>query len=92
VSELGELFGALREAGREKREKNRKATPEILREHVVEFTSHNGGAHLVVTHGGKVADLWPGTGKYNVRGSKAYRRGVFNLLCDLGLQVKMGAS
>lgn len=85
-SELGEIFSALREAGREKRASNRKTTPEVLRAHGVAFTSHNEGAHLIVTHGGKTADLWPGTGKYNVRGSPHYRRGVFRLLRDLGVE------
>lgn len=84
-SELGEIFSAMREAGREKRASNRKTTPEVLREHGVAFTSHNDGAHLIVQHGGKVADLWPGTGRYNVRGNPHYKRGVFRLLSDLGV-------
>jgi len=87
MSEIGEIYSAMREEGRERRASNRETTPDVLRSHGVEFTTHNGGAHLIVTHHGKVADLWPGTGKYNVRGTKAYRRGVFRLLQDLGVAI-----
>lgn len=86
---MGELFNAAREAGRERRASNRETTPEVLRRHGVAFDSKNEGAHLVVRHGEWVADLWPGTGKYQVRRGKwrsPYRRGVFNLLRDLGVQ------
>lgn len=84
MSELGEIYSAMREAGREKRASNRDTSPAILARHGVAFETKNDGAHLIVRHGGKVADFWPGTGKYNVRGVKHYRRGVFNLLRDLG--------
>lgn len=88
MSDLGELFAAAREAGRERRASNRETTPEVLRQHGVRFVVKNDGAHLIVTHGDKVADLWPGTGKYNVRGSTRYKRGVFNLLRDLGVNLE----
>lgn len=85
MGDMGDLFNAAREAGRERRASNRETTPEVLRQHGVQFQVKNGGAHLIVQHGGKVADLWPGTGKYQVRGSGGYRRGVFNLLRELGV-------
>jgi hypothetical protein len=89
TGDMGEIFNALREAGRERRASNRGTTAELLRVRGVEFEAKNGGAHLVVRHAGKVADLWPGTGKYRVRmpGGKGerYRRGVFNLLKDIGV-------
>lgn len=84
MSELGEIYGAMHEAGRERRASNRESTPDVLRAHGIAFEVKNGGAHLIVNHNNKVADLWPGTGKYQVRGSGKYRRGVFNLLRDLG--------
>lgn len=79
---------ALRETGRDKRASNRQTSPEVLRSHGVSFTAHNNGAHLIVTHADKVADFWPVTGTYNVRGTKAYRRGVFRLLRDLGIDTE----
>lgn len=90
MGDMGELFNAHREESRERRASHRETTPELLRQHGVAFDVKNDGAHLVVRHAGKVADLWPGTGKYRVRrpGGKGeqYRRGVFNLLRDLGVQ------
>lgn len=86
MSEIGETFASLREEGRERRANNRESTPEVLRAHGVSFVSKNAGAHLIVTHGKHVADLWPGTGKYQVRGTGRYKRGVFNLLRDLGIE------
>lgn len=84
-------FGeAMKQASQERRAGNRESSPQVLRDHGVAFETKNDGAHLVVRHAGKVADLWPGTGKYRVRrpGGKGeqYRRGVFNLLRDLGVQ------
>lgn len=79
----------MKEAGQERRAGNRESTPQVLRDHGVAFDTKNAGAHLVVRHAGQVADLWPGTGKYRVRrkGGKGeqYRRGVFNLLRDMGV-------
>jgi len=86
TGDVGEIYNAMREAGKERRHANRAKTPELLKQYGVAFDSRNDGAHLIVTHGGKIADLWPGTGKYQVRGTDRYRRGVFNLLRDLGVQ------
>lgn len=86
MSEMGELFKALREDSIERKAQNRERSARLLQERGVQFTEHNCGAHLVVTVGEKVADFWPGTGKYRVRGTTRYRRGVFNLLRDLGIE------
>jgi hypothetical protein len=79
VGDMGDTFNAMREAGKERRASNRETTPDLLRRHGIPFDTKNGGAHLIVYHGGKIADLWPGTGKY--------RRGVFNMLRDLGVGI-----
>jgi hypothetical protein len=88
TGDMGELFNAARAEGQLRRARNRQGSAQILRDRGIEFETKNDGAHLVVRHGGKVADLWPGTGKYRVRkpGGKGerYRRGVFNLLRDIG--------
>ena len=85
MGDMGELFNAMRVAGRERRASNRETSPAILREHGISFEVKNDGAHLVVKHNGFTADFWPGTGKYQVRTKGWYRRGVFNLLRDLGV-------
>lgn len=89
TGDMGELFNAARADGQVRRARNRAASAGVLREHGIPFEVKNDGAHLIVRYRGKVADLWPGTGKYRVRmpGGKGerYRRGVFNLLKDIGV-------
>jgi hypothetical protein len=87
MGDMGDTFNAMRESGKERRASNRETTPELLRRHGIPFDTKNDGAHLIVYHGGKIADLWPGTGKYQVRGTGKYRRGVFNMLRDLGVGI-----
>lgn len=70
----------------ERRAKNRQSSAEILAERGVQFEAKNMGAHLIVSHDGKVADFWPGTGKYIPRGGGRPGRGVFNLLKLLGVK------
>ena len=64
----------------ERRAKNRQGSAELLAERGIQFEAKNMGAHLIVSHEGKVADFWPGTGKYIPRGGGRPGRGVFNLL------------
>lgn len=82
VSEWGH---AMKQMGQERRASNRENSAHILRHNGVQFEEKNDGAHLIVRHDGKTADFWPGTGKYSVRGTGAYKRGVFSLLKDLGI-------
>ncbi|MFK3815130.1 hypothetical protein ACI2KG_00720 [Pseudomonas sp. NPDC089407] len=70
----------------ERRAKNRQSSAEMLSERGIQFEAKNMGAHLIVSHEGKVADFWPGTGKYIPRGGGRPGRGVFNLLKMLGVK------
>lgn len=87
MSDVYDGFRAMKEASVARRASNRETSAEVLRRHDVAFVSRNDGAHLIVSHAGKTADFWPGTGKYRVRGTDDYRRGVFNLLRALGCAV-----
>ena len=79
-----QAFGsAMKEASQERRAGNRENSAAILRERGIAFEEKNDGAHLIVRHGGKVADFWPGTGKWRIRGVEAYKRGVFPLIAAL---------
>jgi hypothetical protein len=69
----------------ERRAGNRDSSAAVLAERGITFESKNSGVHLIVTHGEKVADFWPGTGKYIVRGGRQ-GRGVFNLLKAIGFK------
>lgn len=94
--DISEWGAAMKAIGKERRSRNRESSAELLREAGIQFESKNDGAHLIVNHAGNVADLWPGTGKYRVRkpGGKGeqYRRGVFNLMRDLGIPKAAGGA
>jgi len=80
MSEIGEMYRALREDNRRKKKSNIAFSTELLKEKGIEFESKNNGVHLVVKHNGKIADFWPSTGKFNIRGEKQYLRGVKSLV------------
>jgi len=86
MSDMVDDFQAMRQHSQEKRERNRHASAEILDGYGVGYSSNNDGAHLIVRHADKVVDFWPGTGKYCFRGTSKYKRGVYNLLSDLGVK------
>lgn len=77
---MSEFF---REQSKERRAGNRESSLRILQAKGYDVAVKNEGAHLIITHAGIVADLWPGTGKYKIRTSEVYRRGVFNLIKEL---------
>lgn len=81
VAEVGRV-----QESRERRANNRQDTADVLRTNGVKFESKNHGAHLVIEHAGLVADLWPGTGLFSIRGRKPNGRGVFELLKRLGIK------
>ncbi len=80
MSETGDLFKLIGEASKAKRAANRTQSTRLLTDKGIRFNSSNAGAHLIVTHNDTVVDFWPGTGKWIIRGSGEYCRGVFNLL------------
>lgn len=69
-----------------RRGENRENSAVILTERGVQFEAKNMGAHLIVSHEGKIVDFWPGTGKYIPRGFGRPGRGVFNLLKAIGVK------
>lgn len=88
--DIGEIFAARREEGKLRKASNRCTSTVLLESHNVHFEVKNDGHHLICRFGGKTADFWPGTGKYGIRTGSSkpvlYRRGVFNLLRDLGVK------
>lgn len=74
------------EESKVKRSTNRECSSKIIQDAGLQFESKNGGAHLVVVGENITVDFWPGTGKYSVRGTGKYKRGVFNLLKEKGLK------
>lgn len=85
MGDMGEVFRALREHGQDKRASNRESSAQVLIDRGVAYTSHNAGAHLVVTHNGVTVDFWPGTGRWIGRNGWGEGRGVFPMLKRLGV-------
>jgi hypothetical protein len=79
MSDIGELFNALKKKKQEKRANNRDQSAEYLVSHGIIYTTNNGGAHLIVEGKEGYIDFWPGTGRWNSRcGKKGF--GVRNLV------------
>lgn len=79
TSEDGEMWKAFKVMKQEKRASNRENSAELLASAGIPFTSHNGGAHLIVEGRDCFIDFWPGTGRWISRdGTKGF--GVRNLL------------
>lgn len=87
-NELAETFRAMDEISKQKRANNRSSSPKVLRDNGIEFSEHNGGAHLVVYGKAVTVDFWPGTGRWTVRNKRlddVLKKaktgfGVFNLI------------
>lgn len=78
----GESFASWREYSQKKRAANRADSAALLTRAGVPFTSHNNGAHLIVTieATNRHIDFWPGTGLWMARRSEAKGRGVKSLI------------
>lgn len=85
MSDLSEAFKAMKQHKKAKKVSNLEYSTNLLNIKRVEFVSNNEGIHLVINHNGMIADFWPSTGKYQIRG-KGYFRGVKNLLSALGVK------
>ena len=73
------------QADRKRERQERKANNSLgsramLKKNGFNYTEHNGGLHLVVEHNGNVADFYPTTGKFTIRGTGKWLRGV-RMLC-----------
>jgi len=86
MSDLGEIYKAMNDRSREKKESNKRSSTDELKRHNIEFEEKNDGYHIVVSHNGFKVDFWPSTGKFIFRWKKSGGRGVFNLLRKLGVK------
>lgn len=86
MSEIGEIFSALKHEKTLKKVANLEFSTELLVKNCISFDSKSGGTHLIIKkQGSDFADFWPSTGKYKLRGSNKYKRGVLNLLKEFRL-------
>jgi hypothetical protein len=84
MSDIGDDFKFLKELQKNKRADNTLSSTELLKSRNVSFVSNNNDAHLIVTHGTKVVDFWPATGRFISRSSNKEGRGVYKLLQYIG--------
>lgn len=84
MSEIGDDFAFLKEMQKQKRANNTVSSTELLKSRNIKFESKNNGAHLIVTHGTKIVDFWPATGRFISRVSNKDGRGVYNLFKYIG--------
>lgn len=63
---------------REKRAQNRKDSPKLLTSNGIEYTTNNGGIHIMIQVKRGRVDFWPGTGLWMGPGKKG--RGVKGLI------------
>lgn len=63
----------------------RENVPKELRRLGINFSSHNGGAHLIVETKYGFVDYWPGTGKWKSR-NVGSGQGLEGLLAYIGIE------
>lgn len=86
MGDMAEGFKDMQEASKVRRGNNRTSSIELLKKYKLNYTEHNGGAHIIITHNEQTIDFWAGTGKFKVRGGIT-SRGIFRLLSYLGIEV-----
>ncbi len=85
MGDWADAMKALKQANAEYRSEMRADAVTTLTALGVSFDTKNNGAHLIVRHGGKVVDFWPGTERWRVRGQTRYAFGIDKLLKELGV-------
>jgi hypothetical protein len=83
MGDMGEMFNEWREDKKKKKASNLEFSTNELIKRGVSFESKNGGVHLVIESLDGLIDFWPSTGKFKVRASNEYKRGLRNLLKHL---------
>lgn len=82
MSEIGEVFAALKEKRRAKKLSNIEHSTYMLVEKGFDIDIRNGGVHLIVKQGIYISDFWPSTGKFIFRGINKKGRGVKRLVAE----------
>ncbi|MER1940616.1 hypothetical protein ABS755_07900 [Castellaniella sp. FW104-16D08] len=67
MSEMGDDWNEIRKERQAKRATNRDQSAGYLAQRGIHYTSHNGGAHLIVEGPECFIDFWPGTGRWRTR-------------------------
>lgn len=84
MGDMGDVFNDMRQRAKEKRVQNTIYSTSLLDSKGVNYVTHNGGAHLMISEAGAIIDYWPSTGLWICRGNPYKHRGVQSLLRYLG--------
>jgi len=82
MSDLNEIYSAVREHSREKKLSNKEFSTQLLDKLGIDYESKNNGIHLKIFNDDEVIDFYPSTGLWMV--GKAKKRGVMNMLKYMG--------
>ena len=78
MGDMAEYWNDTKEArkqeSRQRKEGNLNGSAKMLIDNGFQFEDK--GYHFVIKHNGMVADFWPTTGKFNIRKTPKYKRGV----------------
>lgn len=78
MGDVGEYFRDTKDfrksESKARRESNLASSIEMLNKNGISFDDK--GYHVIVSHNGMKVDFWPSTGKFNIRGTPKYLRGV----------------
>ncbi|HDR1878008.1 TPA: hypothetical protein QB627_002026, partial [Pasteurella multocida] len=81
MGDMGEAFRDYSKFRKEKRRNNLIYNTDLLIKSEVNFTSKNGGVHLIIEVNNMILDFYPSTGLWWDRNNKGKKyRGVKNLL------------
>lgn len=83
MGDMGELYKAHKESRTTKKLENLEYSTALLVSEGIAFESKNSGIHLIIRHNGHIVDFWPSTGKFKVRGSNKFKRGVKRLIKEI---------
>lgn len=78
MGDVGETYkalkGEMKRDSSKRRHSNMCSSKRMLVDNNILFDDK--GYHLIVKHNNHIVDFWPTTGKFNVRGTSKYLRGV----------------
>jgi hypothetical protein len=83
MSEIGEMWAAVKAQQREDKAVRRAESVAALKRAGYSFSEHNTGLHLIIYRPYSTFDFWPSTGKWMQRGTKVKRHGLVHLLTAL---------
>lgn len=83
MGDMKEVFNAMTERSKKKKASNLEFSTNELIKRGVQFESKNCGVHLVIESLDGLIDYWPSTGKFRLRSTGEYKRGLRRLLKHL---------